>query len=73
MGSEWRLQLHSLTGGVWTLQAAGMAKARVWFMVIPNEEAPPLSTEQRHAGWDWTTLASWEQHEEEGVDELPVM
>ena len=50
-----------------------MANARVWLMVIPNDDAPPLSTEQRHAGRDFTTRASCVQHEEEGVEELPVM
>ena len=65
--------LQSLTGSVWTLQAPGKAKARVWLLVTPREEAPPLSSEQRHAGCDWTTLASWEQQVEEGVDVLPVM
>lgn len=42
-------------------------------MVIPKEEPPLLSTEQRHCGEDLTTLESCEQHEEDGVVELPVM
>ena len=67
------LPLHWLTGGVWTLQALGRERARVWLMVIPNEEPPLLSTEQRHCGEDWTTLESCEQHEDDGVSELPVM
>ncbi|RWW26759.1 hypothetical protein BHE74_00029298 [Ensete ventricosum] len=71
-GSEC-LQLHLLIGGVWTLHAAGMAKARVRFTVTPNEKAPTLTTKQRHAGWDRTTLASWEQHEEEAVEVFPAM
>jgi len=41
-------------------------------MVIPNVE-PPLRTEQRHCGEDWTTLESCEQHEADGVEELPIM
>lgn len=54
------------------MQAPGSARARVWFRVTPRDDAPPLRTMQRHRGCDWTTLASWEQHEEDGVDELPV-
>lgn len=65
--------LHWLIGGVFTLQALGSAMARVWLMVMPNTGAAPFMTEQRHRGDAWTTLASWEQHEDEGVDEFPVM
>jgi len=42
-------------------------------MVIPKVEPPPLSTEQRHCGEDWTMLESCEQHEADGVEELPIM
>lgn len=66
------LQLHWLTGGVLTLHAPGSSNARVWFMVIPKI-LPPLSAVHRHRGWDCTTLPSCAQHEEEGVDEFPVM
>lgn len=66
------LPLHWLTGGVWTSQALGSAKARVWFTVTPIEEPPPLSNEQRQRGCDWTMLLSCEQHEGDGVDELPL-
>jgi len=41
-------------------------------MVIPKVE-PPLSREQRHCGEDWTTVESCEQHEGDGVEELPIM
>jgi hypothetical protein len=67
------IPLHWLTGGVWTLQAEGRDRARVWFMVIPKDEPPPLSKEQRHCGEDWTTVESCEQHEDDGFDELPIM
>jgi len=65
--------LHWLTGGVWTLQAPGRVRAWVWLMLIPNDDPPPLSNEQRHCAWVWTTLESCEQHDDEGVDEFPVM
>lgn len=65
------LPWHWLTGGVWTLQAAGRDKARVWLMVIPKVE-PPLSKEQRHCGEDWTMVESCEQHGVDGVEELPI-
>lgn len=65
--------LHSLTGGVLTLQAPGRANARVWLTVIPKDDRPPLSTGQRHNGSNCTTVASCEQHELDGVDEFPVM
>ena len=57
-----------------TLQAPGRERARVWFIVKPNDDAPmPLRTVQRHCGDDWTTLESCEQQEEDGFDEFPVM
>jgi hypothetical protein len=65
--------LHWLMGGVRMLQALGSDRARVWFIVIPREAAPPFRTEQRHFGDVWTTLESCEQHEDDGVDEFPVM
>lgn len=55
------------------MQAPGRARARVWLMVMPNIGPAPFMTEQRHWGEAWTTLASWEQHGEDGVDEFPVM
>lgn len=67
------LPLHWLMGGVCTLQALGSDRARVWFILIPNEAAPPLRAVQRHCGDDWTTLESCEQHDDDGVDEFPVM
>ena len=65
--------LHWLTGGVWTLQAPGRVRACVWLMLIPNDDPPPLSSEQRHCACVWTMLESCEQHDGEGVDEFPVM
>ncbi len=66
------LPLHLLTGGVCTLQAAGSPRASVWLIVIPSDAPPPLSAVQRHCGCDRTTLASCEQQEEDGVEELPL-
>lgn len=42
-------------------------------MVMPRLGSPPLRAEQRHLGDDWTTEDSAEQHEEEGVEEFPVV
>lgn len=42
-------------------------------MGMPNVGPVPFMTKQRHRGDAWTTLASWEQHEDDGVDEFPVM
>jgi hypothetical protein len=67
------LLLQSLTGGVWTLHAPGNSRALVVLIVTPSEEAPPARTEQRHFGLFCTTLDNAEQHEEDGVEELPVM
>ena len=70
---EINLPLHWPIGGVWTLQAPGRDRARVWLIVIPSAgRPPPLRTEQRHWGDPWTTLPSCEQHEDEGVLEFPV-
>lgn len=44
--------LHWLTGGVFTLQAPGSARARVWLIARPNEDPPPLTNVQRHCGCD---------------------
>lgn len=64
--------MHWLAGGVFTLQAPGRARARVWLIAIPNEDPPPLTNVQRHCGCDWTTVASCEQQEDDGVEEFPV-
>lgn len=54
------------------MQAVGRARASVWLIVTPNAAAPPpLRAVQRHCGCDCTTLASFEQQEEDGVEELP--
>jgi hypothetical protein len=42
-------------------------------MLIPNEAPLLLSSEQRHSGDVWTTFPSCEQHEDDGLDEFPVM
>ena len=65
--------MHWLIDGVCTLQAPGRLRARVRFTVIPNEAPLLLSSEQRHSGDVWTTLPSCEQHEDDGLDEFPVM
>ena len=64
---------HRLTGGVDTLQAPGSANAMVLLILIPSDAIVlPSRAVQRHRGCDLTTLARDEQHEEEGVLELPV-
>lgn len=55
------------------MHAPGNSRALVLLIVIPSEEAPPARTEQRHFGLFCTTLANAEQHEEDGVVELPLM
>ena len=65
--------MHWLIDGVCTLQAPGRFRARVRFMLIPNEAPLLLSSEQRHSGDVWTTFPSCEQHEDDGLDEFPVM
>ena len=67
------LPLHWLTEGVFTLHTPGSCRARVWLMVIPSPAPPLLRAAQRHCGWDWTTLASCEQQEDDGVEEFPEM
>lgn len=54
------------------MQALGSARAWVWLMVMPNIGGP-FMTEQRHRGDALTTLASWEQHEDDGADKFPLM
>ena len=66
-------QLHLLAGGVSTLQALGSSSARFLSMVTPRDDESPLSAAQRHCGLDCTTLASCEQHEDGGIDTLPLM
>lgn len=65
--------LHSLTGGVTTLQAPGSWRACVWLTVMPNWVAPPFRTWQRHCGDVLTTEARPPQQLLEGVASTPVM
>lgn len=67
------LPLQRLAGGVWTLQAVMRAEARVWLMLSPRSESPPLRTWHKHSGFLSTTVLSCVQQPENCGEELSVM